>query len=54
MLLHECIHCIFEQASIERGLKGDVERVVEVLGYSVLDLLRRNPTLVAYLTEERS
>lgn len=49
VLLHECIHGIFEQASIGRGLKGDVERVVEVLGYGVLDLLRRNPDLVAYL-----
>lgn len=50
VLLHECIHCLFEQGSLERGLKGDVERVVEVLGYALLDLLRRNPALVAYLT----
>jgi hypothetical protein len=52
VLLHECIHAIFEQASLERGIKGDVEHVVEVLGYQVLDLLRRNPDLVAYVTHE--
>lgn len=52
VLVHECVHAIFEQTSVERGLKGDVERVVEVLGYGILDLLRRNPELVAYLTAD--
>jgi hypothetical protein len=52
VLLHECIHAIFEQTKLDAGLKFDVaERLVEVLGYSVLDLLRRNPKLVAFLTD---
>ncbi|MGH3476014.1 MAG: hypothetical protein ACRDQD_04165 [Nocardioidaceae bacterium] len=53
VLLHECIHAIFEQATVRYDVKPSVlERLVELLGYAVLDLLRRNPELVAYLTAE--
>lgn len=47
-LLHECLHAVFEQL----GLAGDDEEAtVARLAPALLDLLRRNPDLVTFLTE---
>jgi hypothetical protein len=52
-LLHEVIHTVTNLT----GLNGDwdaetEERVVNRLSPALLDVLRRNPTLVTYLLEE--
>lgn len=53
-LLHEVVHAVLWQAGLDEEhdvFKTDrmAERVVDVLATSLLDVLRRNPTLVDYL-----
>jgi hypothetical protein len=48
-LLHETIHMVAQLVDVE-GKKFD-ERTVNVLATQLLDTLRRNPDLVAYLME---
>jgi hypothetical protein len=50
-LLHEALHCVTEKAGIpdELGPKEE-ERLVRRLAPLLLDLIRTNPALVAYLT----
>lgn len=55
-LLHEVIHAVLSLTSLDGQtdvFKTDrmSERVVEVLTIHLLDTMRRNPELVAYLTE---
>lgn len=52
-LLHECFHAILTQVDGTPLEDRDEERLVVTLGYQVLDLLRRNPELVAYLMHEQ-
>lgn len=50
-LLHEVLHTLTRQAGIVNELSAtDEERLVTRLAPILLDTLRRNPTLVAYLT----
>lgn len=51
-VLHEVLHALFDLT----GLAGthsddDEERIIRPFATALLDCLRRNPTLVAYLTE---
>lgn len=46
-LLHEVVHAVLDTAELEPDLE---ERVARCLGTGLLDVLRRNPQLVAYLT----
>ncbi len=50
-LTHELIHALADMTGVATNL-GDKEeeRTVRVLAPALLDLLRRNPKLVAYLT----
>lgn len=51
VLLHEVIHAVLEQAS--SGLNADQqEAAAHALGNGLLDVLRRNPALTAYLVAE--
>jgi len=50
-VLHEVLHCCLRQSDGELGNEVE-ERVVGSLSPLLLDTLRRNPALVAYLTAE--
>lgn len=52
-LLHEVLHAAFDQTSIAHDI-GDKEeeRLILRLSPVLLDVLRRNPELVAYLVDE--
>lgn len=50
-LLHECLHALFAQTGQATDMQDDEEQFVRRLTPALLDLLRRNPRLVAYLTE---
>lgn len=45
VLLHETMHAILEQA----GVEDHPESLVKALGYGIVQMLRENPELVAYL-----
>ena len=47
VLVHEILHAILSHA----GRKRHPERVIRALGYGVVDVLQRNPALVAYLVD---
>ena len=49
-LMHEIVHGIFNQAG--QDLEDSREELVLALGYGLTALLRNNPALVAYLTED--
>lgn len=49
-LLHEAMHGCNAMAGFF-GIENE-EKIVKALAYSLLDTLRRNPALVAYLTSE--
>lgn len=50
-LLHECLHAVLGNSGAQ--LEDDEEeRLVRTLSPLLLDLLRRNPTLVRFLLEE--
>lgn len=50
-LLHECLHAILCGPVLSAQDLEEDERLITELGYALLDLLRRNPELVAYLTK---
>lgn len=51
-LLHEVLHTITEYTGVDDDLGADdEEKVVNRLAPVLLDVLRRNPKLVAYLTD---
>ena len=51
-LLHECLHAVFDQTGLAHEWGPEVEEgVVRRLTPALLDLLRRNPKLVAFLCE---
>lgn len=50
-LLHECLHGCWHLTDREHD---DDEKAVLTLAAALLDMLRRNPDLVAYLTNEES
>lgn len=58
-LLHEILHMLLHQLGLQPSLANashddDVEeRVVHALAPALLDLLRRNPDLVAYLVADQ-
>ena len=51
-VLHEVLHAILDQLAVSKGLLDheEEERLVHPLSTVLLDTLRRNPQLVAYLT----
>lgn len=50
-LLHEVIHCITECAGINAELGAvEEEKIVRRVAPLLLDVIRRNPDLIAYLT----
>lgn len=49
-LLHEVLHHIWDITSLRLGDNEREERVISALSPLLLDVLRRNPTLVTYLT----
>lgn len=50
-LLHEILHCVTESAGINAELgEAEEEKLVRRVAPLLLDVLRRNPDLVAYLT----
>ena len=49
-LLHEALHCMWNQTSLPAGLSAEEEAVVLALSPLLLGVLRDNPELVAYLT----
>lgn len=51
-LLHEVIHAELAIAGYTGKKKDDNEPMVNALATLLLDTLRRNPSLVTYLTEE--
>jgi hypothetical protein len=53
VLLHETLHCLTTLAGINAELdEDDEEKFVNRLAPVLLDLLRRNPRLVGYLTDQ--
>lgn len=50
-LLHELIHCCWSITALRATDNPDEEQVATALAPLLLDALRRNPTLVAYLTD---
>jgi hypothetical protein len=50
VLTHEVVHCLLDQAPLELS-SAEEERIARAFGYSLLELLRRNPELVAFLTQ---
>lgn len=52
-LTHELLHAALEQVPNELTNEQE-ERLVLGLGFVLLDVLRRNPALVAYLTARRA
>ena len=54
-VLHECLHAAFKQAELGRMLKdsdGDHEEMlVNTMSNAVIELFRRNPELLAFVTE---
>lgn len=53
-LLHEALHCVWHQTSLRVDLCDDEEKAVTALAPLLLELMRRNPDLVAFLTAEVS
>lgn len=53
-LLHEALHCVWNQTSLTVDLHDEEEKAVTALAPLLLQLMRRNPDLVAYLTAEAS
>ena len=52
-MLHEVLHAIVAQTYAQKAFaKEDDEQAVAVLSTHLLDTLRRNPALVAYLVNE--
>lgn len=52
-LLHELVHCVWSQTPCRvSDYDSHEEEIVSALAPWFLDLLRRNPLLVAYLTAE--
>ena len=49
-LIHESLHCMWNQTSLPAGLSAEEEAVVLALSPLLLGMLRDNPELVAYLT----
>lgn len=50
-LLHELTHDILHRTGVENGLdKDDQERICDGLALGVLEIIRRNPALLDYLT----
>lgn len=50
-ITHETLHCLTAQVGIVNELSADdEEKLVRRLAPALLDCLRRNPALVAYLT----
>lgn len=53
VLLHELEHaCLFQVGAEEDLDKAQLERICNATGTMFLDILRRNPELVHYLTED--
>lgn len=50
-VLHEALHAVWFNAGDRRD-KQDEEGAIRILASGLLDTLRRNPELVAYLTAE--
>lgn len=51
-LLHELVHAVFASVGLDLRLSETEEDVVRSFAPLLLDTLRRNPQLVAYLTAE--
>lgn len=52
-LLHEALHCVWHQTSLRVEHDNDAEeKAVTALAPLLLQMLRRNPELTAYLTGE--
>ena len=47
-LIHECVHGILANA----GVLEHSEALIEIISYGFLDLMRRNPKLIAFLLEK--
>lgn len=48
-LLHKALHCAWNHTALGLDLEEDEERIVTALSPLVIELLRRNPDVVAYL-----
>lgn len=51
-LLHEALHCAWHQTALSVDLDEHEEKAVTALGPLLLQLIRRNPDLVAFLIAE--
>lgn len=49
-LLHEALHCVWHQTPLTVEHDGAEEQVVTAMAPLILELLRSNPDLVAFLT----
>ena len=49
-ILHELLHAITAMTGLANELEDDDEKIVRRLSPALLDMLRRNPALVEYLT----
>ena len=53
-LLHETLHCIWDLTPLRDASDDEEERIVSALAPYLLDVLRRNPKLVTYLTAKEN
>lgn len=52
-LFHESLHCAWNHTALNLGLEeGEEETVVTAISPLIVEMLRRNPDLVAYLLAE--
>lgn len=52
VLMHESLHGVWERALGDRYSEATEEVIVDYLAPWILDMLRRNPDLVEFLTED--
>jgi hypothetical protein len=48
-LMHECLHAMFQQAGCHGMDNEDVERIVVLAGHQLVEFVRDNPELVAFV-----
>lgn len=52
VLVHEITHAVINETPMSLRKRFDVEEVCDIVGYHIVDTLRDNPSILAYIMRE--